>query len=133
MDSQCVCGKDKSYADCCGVFISGTALPKTPEQLMRSRYSAYARGGHGDYLLKTWFPATARGLTVAELEQQGGEWLGLEVLSKSQHGDEGMVEFNAWFRNADGERELLHEKSAFTRVGGRWFYVGGEVEYKDDA
>jgi SEC-C motif-containing protein len=114
------------------VFISGAALPKTPEQLMRSRYSAYALGGHGDYLLKTWFPATARGLTVAQLEQQGGEWLGLEVLSKSQCGDEGMVEFNAWFRNADGERELLHEKSAFARVGGRWFYVGGEVEHKGD-
>ncbi len=132
MISQCVCGKGRPYADCCGRFISGEALPKTPEQLMRSRYSAYALGGHGDYLLKTWFPATAKGLSKEQLEQQSVDWLGLEVLGRSQCGDEGMVEFNAWFRNAEGERERLREKSIFARVGGRWFYVGGEVGCQRD-
>lgn len=95
---------------------------------MRSRYSAYALGGYGEYLLRTWFPATAKNVTVDALSERSCEWLKLEVLNKSQRGDEGMVEFNARFRNAHGKEEVLHEKSVFTRVGGEWFYVGGEVE-----
>ncbi len=94
---------------------------------MRSRYSAYAIGGHGEYLLNTWFPATARGLTVAALSEKSCDWEGLEVLSASQKGDQGWVEFKAWFNGQGGERELLHEKSVFQRIGGRWYYVGAEV------
>ncbi len=132
MTMQCSCGKERSYAECCGRFITGAALPRTPEQLMRSRYSAYAMGGQGEYLLKTWFPATAQELTAGQLDQQTVEWLQLEVVDKSQRGDEGMVEFKAWFRDSEGQRRLLHEKSIFARAGGRWFYVGGEVDYRGD-
>jgi SEC-C motif-containing protein len=107
--------------------LSGEAQAKTPEQLMRSRYSAYALGGYGEYLLATWFPATAAGLTAAALDEKTSDWDKLEVLDKSQQGDEGMVEFKAWFREGDGVQKLLHEKSVFTRVRGRWLYVGGEV------
>jgi SEC-C motif-containing protein len=96
---------------------------------MRSRYSAYAMGGQGEYLLKTWFPATAQDLTAEQLDQQTVEWLQLEVVDKSQRGDAGMVEFKAWFRDGEGQRQLLHEKSVFARAGGRWFYVGCEVDY----
>ena len=95
---------------------------------MRSRYSAYALGGYGDYLLETWFPATARGVTAETLSQRTCDWLQLEVLDKSQSGDKGSVEFNAWFRNDQGDRQVLHEKSIFQRVKGRWLYVGGEVD-----
>lgn len=132
MTSLCFCGKDRPYADCCGRFISGGAVPRTPEQLMRSRYSAYAMGGQGEYLLRTWFPATAKGLSAAQLDQQSVTWSKLQVVAKSQRGDEGVVEFKAWFIDADGQRQLLHEKSIFTRVGGRWFYVGGEVDDGSD-
>ncbi len=99
---------------------------------MRSRYSAYALGGYGEYLLRTWFSATTKSLTVEALSERSCEWVKLEVLRKSQSGDEGMVEFKAYYRNdkshdENGEMEVLHEKSAFMRVGGRWFYVGGEA------
>lgn len=94
---------------------------------MRSRYSAYALGDHGDYLLRTWFPATARGLTAEALSRRSCDWTRLEVLAKSQDGDRGFVEFNAWFREGGGEEQLLHEKSVFQRIGGRWLYVGGEL------
>lgn len=100
---------------------------------MRSRYSAYALGGYGDYLLRTWFPATAQGLSAIELSQRSCEWMKLEVLSKSQQGDDGIVEFKAWYRNpdesssAEGPLALQHEKSVFKRVAGRWFYIGGEI------
>ncbi len=95
---------------------------------MRSRYSAYALGDYGDYLLRTWFPATAQNLNAAELSNRSCDFFKLEVLNKSQTGDAGMVEFKAHFHDAAGEANVLHEKSIFARVSGRWFYVGGEIE-----
>jgi SEC-C motif domain protein len=127
MSKLCVCGSNRLYKKCCARFLQGQQQAKTPEQLMRSRYSAYCLGGHGDYLLQTWFPATARGLTVESLSERSCDWLRLEVLDKSQQGDQGFVEFNAWFRRDNGEQDVLHEKSVFQRVAGRWLYVGGEV------
>jgi SEC-C motif-containing protein len=127
LTSACICGSGKSFGKCCARFLSGEQRPRTPEQLMRSRYSAYALGDQGEYLLESWFPATARGLTAAALSRRSCDWIRLEILSKSQQGDEGFVEFNAWFRGQNGEEEVLHEKSVFQRVAGRWFYVGGEV------
>lgn len=95
---------------------------------MRSRYSAYALGDHGEYLLRTWFPATAGDLTATALSRRSCDWVKLEVLSKSQNGDSGQVEFKAWYTAEHGGLEVLHEKSVFTRVAGRWFYIGGEIE-----
>ncbi len=126
----CPCGSAKLFSRCCGRFLVGDEQARTPEQLMRSRYSAYAIGGFGDYLLQTWFPATARGLTAADLSQRSFEWLRLEVIAKSQSGDNGEVEFRAYFREsdaADARHEVMHECSAFKRIRGRWYYVGGRV------
>lgn len=96
---------------------------------MRSRYSAYALGGCGEYLLATWFPATAKGLTVPQLSEKTVDWQRLELIGKSQKGDEGSVEFRAWYRKPGGSEALqaMHEISEFKRVQGRWFYVGGRV------
>lgn len=128
-DDPCICGNRKAFAACCGRFLDAGQVARTPEQLMRSRFSAYALGGYGEYLLATWFPATAGGLTALELSQKTTDWQRLEVLAKSQRGDEGTVEFRAWFRPSDGgERlEAMHEISEFRRLGGRWYYVGGQV------
>ncbi len=125
--SLCLCGSAKPFAACCGRFLGGDTPAKTPEQLMRSRYCAYALGGYGGYLLKTWFPATAQGLTALDLSQKSCDWCRLEVLNKSQKGDEGVVEFKAYFNTPQGEVDVMHETSFFSRVGGRWYYVGGEV------
>lgn len=94
---------------------------------MRSRYTAYFLGGQGAYLLKTWFPVTASGVTAEELSQRTLQWQGLDILSASQDADSGQVEFIARYQDAEGKPGQLHEKSVFQRVAGRWFYVGGEV------
>ena len=127
MASLCACNSQKLFDACCGRFLNGSEKAKTPEQLMRSRYSAYALGNHGEYLLRTWFPATARGLTAETLSQRSCDWLELEVIAKEQNGDQGLVEFKASFRDESGARQVMHEKSVFQRIGGRWLYVGGEV------
>lgn len=94
---------------------------------MRSRYSAYALGGYGEYLMKTWLPAMARNMTALELNERALDWQRLEVLGKSQKGDEGEVEFNAHFINDAGEPDIMHELSSFKRINGLWYYVGGVV------
>jgi SEC-C motif-containing protein len=103
-------------------------VAKTPVQLMRSRYSAYALGGHGKYLLDTWLPSTAVGLSSASLSVQSIDWVGLNVVSKSQQGESGFVEFKAAYLDESGESVVHHEKSVFSRIDGRWFYVGEKSE-----
>jgi SEC-C motif domain protein len=125
----CTCGLKKPFKKCCGRFLDDGLFAKTPEQLMRSRYSAYALGAYGSYLLATWFPATAEGLSAADLSQKTVCWRTLEVLNKSQHGDKGEVEFKAYFSKDQYTHELdcLHERSSFIRTKGRWYYIGGVV------
>ena len=127
VDEVCPCGSRKFFAKCCGRFLGGKQYAKTPEQLMRSRYTAYTLGGYGDYLLQTWFPATARGLVATELSERSHNWCRLEVLDKSQAGDNGEVTFRAYFSETDGSLGVMNECSAFKRIAGRWYYVGGRV------
>ncbi len=122
--TPCPCGSGDVYADCCGRWHAGLASGEhapTPEALMRSRYSAYARG-LPDYLLATWHASTAPG----DLELFPVKWLGLEVLHSEALGDAGVVEFVARCRNADGAQRM-HELSRFVREQGRWFYIDGQV------
>lgn len=126
---SCVCGKRKPFEKCCGQFLSGKKVAKTPEQLMRSRYSAYALGGYGDYLMSTWLNAAEKGLSASKLSEKSVEWQKLEVIASSQEGDRGVVEFKAWFTSAPDTEEIecMHEVSEFVRLKSRWFYVAGKV------
>jgi SEC-C motif-containing protein len=94
---------------------------------MRSRFSAFALGGHGAYLLKTWLPGSSEGLSEFELSQSSVNWQHLEIIDKSQKGDSGMVEFKAVFLDRYGEQQLHHEVSQFHRISGRWYYADGRV------
>ena len=120
---RCPCGSGLSYAECCGRLHDGTAVAATAEQLMRSRYSAFAVGDAG-YLLATWHPATRpRRLDL----DPGVRWTGLEVLAATGGGllmTTGTVEFRAHWA-AGGERGAQHENSRFTREDGAWRYVDG--------
>jgi len=126
--AECICGSGKRFGRCCGRFLLGGEQARTPEQLMRSRYAAYALGGFGEYLLATWFAPMTRGLTADALSEKRLDWTRLEVLAKSQRGDSATVEFRAWYREEERDTlQAMHERSTFQRSGGRWFYVGGEV------
>ena len=95
--TRCPCGTGKPCAQCCGLYIGGGAVPETPEQLMRSRYTAFVQGD-ADYLLATWHPSTR----PARLELEPGiRWLGLKILRTAAGGSvgaEGFVEFVARYR-----------------------------------
>ena len=94
---------------------------------MRSRYTAYALGQYGEYLIGTWHPASAKNLNAADLSMPKYTWLGLEIVDHEQKGDFGKVEFKATFQDGNGPEEVHHERSIFHRLDGAWLYVEGEV------
>ena len=118
---RCPCGTGLPYAECCGRLHDGTATAATAEQLMRSRYSAFAVGD-ADHLLETWHPATRP--PSLELDPTV-RWTGLDVLAVADGGllaTEGTVEFRAWYRH-EGRTGSQHEVSRFSRVDGAWRYL----------
>ena len=90
---------------------------------MRSRYSAFAIGDV-DYLLATWHPNTRPGSLALEPDRR---WYRLDILRTERGGPfdaDGIVEFRAYHRSADGKGSQ-HEVSTFVREDGRWLYVDG--------
>ncbi|WP_406689893.1 YchJ family protein [Saccharopolyspora sp. ID03-671] len=122
----CPCGLGEPYSACCGPLHAGERDAATAEQLMRSRYSAFAVGD-ADYLLRTWHPKTR----PAELDLDPAQrWLRLEIVSRTGGGPfdaEGTVDFIARYRH-DGRTHVLSERSRFTRTAKTWLYVDGDVE-----
>jgi SEC-C motif-containing protein len=112
---HCPCGSP-SYDGCCGPLHRGERQATTPEELMRSRYSAHALGDAA-YVFRTWHPRTRPDDVLLDPTL---EWTRLEVLDA--HDD--VVEFAAHHRHPDG---VLHERSRFEQRAGRWFYLDGEV------
>ena len=93
---------------------------------MRSRFSAFALGLDA-YLLSTWHPSTR----PATLELDDGTvWRKLQIVDTVEGGPDdqaGIVEFRASFRDADGTAGILHERSRFARLDGRWTYIDGDT------
>jgi SEC-C motif domain protein len=120
---RCPCGTGLPYAGCCRRLHDGTATAATAEQLMRSRYSAFAVGDAG-YLLRTWHPDTRPRSLRLDPEVH---WTGLEILATTGGrllDPEGTVEFRA-SRLSAGRPGAQHELSRFVREDGRWRYLDG--------
>jgi SEC-C motif-containing protein len=120
---RCPCGSGLPLADCCGRLHDGTATAATAEQLMRSRYSAFALGDAG-YLLATWHPSTRPHRLDLDDDVR---WTGLEIRAAtggSLLAADGTVEFRASYVR-DRRPGTQHEHSRFLRDGGRWYYLDG--------
>ncbi len=127
--SPCPCTSNKALNKCCGRFLNSddAQYPKTPEQLMRSRFSAYKLGGYGQYLINTWAVETCPTHNPIELNTPDLDWQHLDILDKSIDGNSGIVEFKAYYLEPDGSLAYLHERSSFVRAQGKWLYVKGEI------
>jgi SEC-C motif domain protein len=125
-DQRCPCRKKSettAYGACCGRFHAGLAVPETAEQLMRSRYAAFATR-NARYLLDTWHVSRR----PERFEFEGGvEWYMLKVHAHTAQGDTATVAFSARSRLRNRTHEL-RETSRFVREDGRWFYVDGLVD-----
>jgi SEC-C motif domain protein len=123
---HCPCKSGLSFTDCCEAVLSGQKKAATAEALMRSRYSAYAKGDIA-YLLRTWHSSTRPPAIDPDTIP---DWCGLDIIrtDKGQVGDdEGIVEFKATAALSHGKILILHEVSHFVREAGQWLYVSGNV------
>ncbi|WP_178362338.1 YchJ family metal-binding protein [Mycolicibacterium hippocampi] len=123
-DSPCPCGSGDPFGRCCLPLHTGDREAQTAEQLMRSRYTAFATGDV-DYLWRTWHPRTR----PDRVDDAGLIWTGLHIIDcvAGGPGDQtGEVEFRA--RYLDSQRTgTLHERSRFAVRARRWFYLDGEL------
>lgn len=127
-DELCPCQQDNSsltYTQCCKPLHSGHAIAQSPEQLMRSRYSAFVKGEFA-YLVATHHPAFRNGMTAANLAQGSyPKWLGLVIESTKLKDEKGQVTFKAWYRD-DAGIDAIFEQSQFCLLDGRWYYTQGD-------
>jgi SEC-C motif-containing protein len=113
----CPCGAP-SYDEHCGPLHRGERQAGTPEELMRSRFSAYAVGDL-DHVWRTWHPRTRPEHVSPDPSRR---WTRLEIIEAVDD----VVEFDAHYDTPAGPG-VQHERSVFERRAGRWFYVEGDV------
>ena len=123
MNNLCPCCSGKLYEECCEPFHSKKEFPKTAEELMRSRYAAFAIP-NGDYLWETTLFNKRKFHHKTELENWGKEntWTKLEIIQSSEK----EVEFKAYFTDKFGKENIHHELSTFKKVDKKWYYVSGK-------
>jgi SEC-C motif domain protein len=128
---NCYCSSNQIFADCCEPFLSGIAKPQTAEQLMRSRYSAYATVNI-EYLLKTTHPSTRKfhDFESIKIWAESNTWQKLEIISTESgtaKDKQGVVEFKAYYLDSNSNLQIHHEISNFQKELGKWFFVDGQM------
>lgn len=120
---SCYCCSGKAFEACCEPFIKENNIPELPEQLMRSRYTAYVL--HlADYLIETTTVSQRKYYSKNEILAWAkmNTWIKLEILETY----ETIVEFKAYYLDEKLQAQIHHEKSTFEQVNGKWYYVDGE-------
>ena len=127
LNKNCHCGSNSHYADCCEPFILKIAKPKSPEQLMRSRYSAFVEK-NAEYLVDTLHVSKRTHLVHQELQKsfEITHWHSLRILHSSHKTSTGQVEFAAFYSSNSENLGQLHELSRFVLENDQWFYLQGE-------
>lgn len=89
---------------------------------MRSRFVAYTKANIA-YIERTMCGPAASKFDACRARKWAKQvqWLGLQVLSSQQTGDEGVVEFIATYM-IDGKQQQIHERSQFRYLVDRWYY-----------
>ena len=126
MDNKknCFCGGNNEYQRCCEPLHIGIEKASSPEQLMRSRFSAFILQ-KGAYLFQTYHSDFRADLTIDQLNQPSLHWVNLDVIASEERGETGAVEFKAWYLH-DDKLACHHEKSNFLKVEEQWLYCDGE-------
>ncbi len=130
VNDPCPCGSGMDYKDCCGVFHHGKEAP-TAVELMRSRYSAYAKR-QADYIIKTTHPNNPvfRQDTKKWKKEilkfcDSTQFKKLEILGSKEEETAATVTFRAHLATSKGDYSYI-EMSAFEKVKGAWAYLSGK-------
>lgn len=124
--TTCPCGSTNAFEECCGPFVAGAKNVETPEQLMRSRYTAYTIP-FMDYIERTM-----QGPAATDFNKESAfnwakraKWQGLEIINTSMDKDKGYVEFKAHYFEG-GTSHTMHEISEFRLIDDKWYYYDGK-------
>ncbi len=129
MSFVCYCGSGKAFSSCCEPLICGSAFAQTPEQLMRSRYSAYCHHNNNaqcyDYILQTYHSKARSEHSLADIADfaKAVRFIGLKIISAKGLTTK-QVHFVASYLVGD-KLELLDEVSDFELEQGKWMYCSG--------
>lgn len=139
---KCYCGQPKKYQDCCEPLHRRERPADTPEQLMRSRFSAYFLR-LVPYIADTYFQPILSSTARQEIHAfaHSARFLALEVITSglspsipsvsfpvlpdsARELATGYVHFKVWFLQAD-KMHLLEEHSRFVCHQNEWRYLDG--------
>ena len=125
--SACLCNSQLNYGDCCQPYHLDIKTPATPEQLMRSRFSAYALK-NASYVFKTYAKEKQAQNPVNEIADFANScrFVNLVVRDTQQSDERGYVAFNAYYFYQNLYCEL-DEKSDFIKEDGEWRYLEGII------
>lgn len=129
MSEACPCGLGE-YQQCCQPLHLGQAVAETAQQLMRSRYSAFAKQ-QIDYIQKTTALGQQDALDLAAIAQwsQENQWLKLEIVQVDEKLDKqhALVEFKAHYHDAK-QAQLHQEVSYFVKHQAQWYFLDPTTE-----
>ncbi|MCL2805569.1 MAG: YchJ family protein [Treponema sp.] len=130
---HCPCGSSREYSACCEQYISGKAKAPTAQELMRSRYSAYAEH-EIDYIINTCVRRGDKDIDYKSTRDwsEKSKWLGLKIISVEKGAvtdTEGTVEFEATYER-DGLRDVHHETAVFKKENDEWLYLEGNISVR---
>ncbi|MBL4909329.1 MAG: SEC-C domain-containing protein [Alteromonadaceae bacterium] len=127
----CPCGSTKLFTQCCQPILEGKHA-KTAEQLMRSRYSAYATK-NATYLYNTYANAVKQAQSVTDIEQWAKQckWIKLTIHQASSSFKEkqqtlATVAFSALYLQK-AKLFCLQELSTFINEDDQWRYLEGDI------
>ncbi|MDL2266831.1 YchJ family protein [Desulfovibrio sp. OttesenSCG-928-G15] len=127
--AECYCGSGKAFDACCEPILKGKEKARTPEELMRARFSAHCLRDY-PFLVESTHPDHREGVSEEEISRWATHinWTELEVHSSTpgMTENEGNVSFSAHFTIKDTE-QVLREDAFFNKVDGTWLYVDGHV------
>ena len=122
IEVKCYCGSLQSFHKCCEPILNGSAKATTARELMRSRYSAYVTH-NAAYLVATTVTHTRAMHSFDDILQwaKNNTWITLEIIAFTDT----MVEFKAYYTDANNKGYIHHERSTFVKENGDWFYENG--------
>ncbi|MFT4537949.1 MAG: SEC-C motif-containing protein [Planctomycetota bacterium] len=130
-NDPCPCGSEKKFKRCCLPVHKGESVPD-PEELVRSRYSAFVSGDYR-YIIASTHPAAPQHTTDQQIWIQEirkfselTSFDGLECLGVEMEEDE--MQCYVSFRvklTREGEDVSFGERSLMRRFQDRWMYLSG--------
>jgi SEC-C motif domain protein len=123
-NQPCPCGSAQ-YDQCCQPLHLWQKKALTAEQLMKSRYSAFAKQ-EITYIVATTALGQQQALDVKAIAEwsQSNQWIKLDVVQAKEKLDKNhaQVEFKAHFH--DGQQaQTHHEISHFVYHAGQWYFL----------